>query len=114
MSVLDQTQSPIKRDVYREPALVHHICTAQYNVQQVQPHKGFTAPPDLPSSSVTGAIVDAQVVGCIVEHEGKILLCKRAIDPCKGKWTLPAGYMELKESSAGQSCPSLTLWPPWR
>lgn len=40
------------------------------------------------------------VVGCIVEHEGKILLCKRAIDPCKGKWTLPAGYMELKESSA--------------
>lgn len=42
-----------------------------------------------------------QVVGCIVEHEGKILLCKRAIEPCKGKWTLPAGYMELKESSAG-------------
>ncbi|KAL3155402.1 hypothetical protein ABBQ38_010959 [Trebouxia sp. C0009 RCD-2024] len=40
------------------------------------------------------------VVGCIVEHEGKILLCKRAIEPCKGKWTLPAGYMELKESSA--------------
>lgn len=44
-----------------------------------------------------------QVVGCIVEHEGKILLCKRAIDPCKGKWTLPAGYMELKESSAGDA-----------
>ncbi|DBA71055.1 TPA: hypothetical protein ACH3X2_011478 [Trebouxia sp. C0005] len=42
----------------------------------------------------------AQVVGCIVEHEGKILLCKRGIEPCKGKWTLPAGYMELKESSA--------------
>ena len=41
----------------------------------------------------------AQVVGCIVEHEGKILLCKRGIEPCK--WTLPAGYMELKESSAG-------------
>ncbi|KAL0051530.1 hypothetical protein WJX82_009389 [Trebouxia sp. C0006] len=40
------------------------------------------------------------VVGCIVEHEGKILLCKRGIEPCKGKWTLPAGYMELKESSA--------------
>lgn len=40
------------------------------------------------------------VVGCIVEHEGKILLCKRGIDPCRGKWTLPAGYMELRESSA--------------
>ncbi|KAK9855155.1 hypothetical protein WJX84_009653 [Apatococcus fuscideae] len=39
------------------------------------------------------------VVGCIVEHEGKILLCKRAIDPCRGKWTFPAGFMELHESS---------------
>lgn len=57
--------------------------------------------------------MDAQVVGCIVEHEGKILLCKRAIDPCKGKWTLPAGYMELKESSAGQSCHALFLLSPF-
>ncbi|KAG2492456.1 hypothetical protein HYH03_009397 [Edaphochlamys debaryana] len=40
------------------------------------------------------------VVGCIVEHEGKVLLCKRAIQPCYGKWTLPAGYMEWNESSA--------------
>ena len=44
-----------------------------------------------------------QVVGCIVEHKGKLLLCKRAIDPCKGKWTLPAGFMELHESSMGMS-----------
>eukprot|EP00891_Asterochloris_glomerata_P002792 jgi/Astpho2/2792/gw1.00050.177.1_t len=40
------------------------------------------------------------VVGCIVEHEGKILLAKRAIEPCRGKWTVPAGYLELNESSA--------------
>ena len=32
-----------------------------------------------------------QVVGVICEHEGKILLCRRAIEPCKGLWTLPAG-----------------------
>ena len=32
---------------------------------------------------------------------GKILLCKRAIDPCRGKWTFPAGFMELHESSMG-------------
>ncbi len=44
----------------------------------------------------------SQVVGCIVEHEGKIMLCKRAIDPCKGKWTFPAGFMELHESSMGE------------
>lgn len=41
------------------------------------------------------------VVGCIVEHHGQILLCKRGIEPQQGLWTLPAGYMELHESSAG-------------
>jgi hypothetical protein len=41
------------------------------------------------------------VVGCIVEHENKVLLCKRALQPCVGLWTLPAGYMELNESTAG-------------
>eukprot|EP00199_Chlamydomonas_sp_CCMP681_P005739 CAMPEP_0119104288 /NCGR_PEP_ID=MMETSP1180-20130426/2530_1 /TAXON_ID=3052 ORGANISM="Chlamydomonas cf sp, Strain CCMP681" /NCGR_SAMPLE_ID=MMETSP1180 /ASSEMBLY_ACC=CAM_ASM_000741 /LENGTH=250 /DNA_ID=CAMNT_0007088993 /DNA_START=270 /DNA_END=1022 /DNA_ORIENTATION=- len=40
------------------------------------------------------------VVGCIVEHEGKVLLCRRAIEPCRGKWTVPAGYQELAESTA--------------
>lgn len=40
------------------------------------------------------------VVGCLVEHEGKILLCKRSIQPSCGLWTLPAGYMELGESAA--------------
>jgi ADP-ribose pyrophosphatase YjhB (NUDIX family) len=38
------------------------------------------------------------VVGCLPVYEGKILLCKRAIDPAYGKWTLPAGFMENGES----------------
>ncbi len=38
------------------------------------------------------------VAGCIVEHAGQILLCKRAIEPRRGYWTNPAGYMELGES----------------
>lgn len=38
------------------------------------------------------------VAGSVVEKDGKILLCKRAIEPRKGYWTLPAGYMELGES----------------
>ena len=41
-----------------------------------------------------------QVVGCIVEHEGKVLLCRRAIEPCKGLWTVPAGFLEMGESTA--------------
>ncbi|CAK0784711.1 hypothetical protein CVIRNUC_007915 [Coccomyxa viridis] len=40
------------------------------------------------------------VVGCIVEHEGKVLLCRRAIQPCKGLWTVPAGFLEMGESTA--------------
>lgn len=39
------------------------------------------------------------VAGCISEHEGKVLLCKRAIEPRYGYWTLPAGFMELEETS---------------
>jgi ADP-ribose pyrophosphatase YjhB (NUDIX family) len=40
------------------------------------------------------------VVGAVCAHEGKILLCKRAIEPRAGYWTIPAGYLELKESTA--------------
>ena len=39
------------------------------------------------------------VVGCIVEEQGRILLCKLAIEPRHGYWTLPAGFLELGESA---------------
>lgn len=39
------------------------------------------------------------VVGCIAEWEGKILLCRRAIEPRIDFWTLPAGFMENGEST---------------
>lgn len=38
------------------------------------------------------------VAGCIAEWQGKILMCKRAIEPQHGKWTLPAGFMENQET----------------
>lgn len=40
------------------------------------------------------------VVGAVVEHDGRILMCKRAIEPRSGFWTLPAGYLELNETTA--------------
>ena len=40
------------------------------------------------------------VVGCVPERDGRILLCKRAIEPRYGYWTVPAGFMELGESTA--------------
>ena len=40
------------------------------------------------------------VVGCVPERDGRILLCKRAIEPQYGYWTVPAGFMELGETLA--------------
>ncbi|MEW4983403.1 MAG: NUDIX hydrolase [Cycloclasticus sp.] len=39
------------------------------------------------------------IAGCIPVWEDKVLLCKRAINPQKGFWTLPAGFMELGETT---------------
>lgn len=38
------------------------------------------------------------VAGSVVTKGDKILLCKRAIEPRKGFWTLPAGFMEMGET----------------
>ena len=40
------------------------------------------------------------VVGALPEWEDRILLCRRAIEPRHGKWTLPAGFMENNETVA--------------
>jgi ADP-ribose pyrophosphatase YjhB (NUDIX family) len=39
------------------------------------------------------------VVGSVCTWEDRILLCRRAIEPRKGFWTLPAGYMEVRETT---------------
>lgn len=39
------------------------------------------------------------IVGCVPVYEGKVLLCKRAIEPRKNYWTLPAGFMENGETT---------------
>ena len=38
------------------------------------------------------------VAGCLPVWEDKVLLCKRAIEPRHGFWTLPAGFMENNET----------------
>jgi ADP-ribose pyrophosphatase YjhB (NUDIX family) len=40
------------------------------------------------------------VVGTLPEWEGRVLLCRRAIEPRYGYWTLPAGFMENDETTA--------------
>lgn len=39
------------------------------------------------------------IVGVLPQYKEQILLCKRAIEPQKGRWTLPAGFLENDEST---------------
>ncbi len=39
------------------------------------------------------------VTGCIASYGNKVLLCRRAIEPRLGQWSLPSGYLEPGESS---------------
>jgi ADP-ribose pyrophosphatase YjhB (NUDIX family) len=71
-----------------------------------------------PSDSVPRYVCDAcgsihyqnpkLVVGCVPEWQGRILLCRRAIEPRYGYWTLPAGFMENGETT-GQGATRETL-----
>jgi ADP-ribose pyrophosphatase YjhB (NUDIX family) len=38
------------------------------------------------------------ITGCIAHWQGRVLLCRRAIEPRIGSWTLPAGFMEIGET----------------
>jgi ADP-ribose pyrophosphatase YjhB (NUDIX family) len=39
------------------------------------------------------------IVGSVCHWEDRVLLCRRAIEPRKGLWTLPAGFLELHETT---------------
>jgi ADP-ribose pyrophosphatase YjhB (NUDIX family) len=40
------------------------------------------------------------IAGAVCTWENKFLMCKRAIEPRKGYWTIPAGYLEVNETTA--------------
>ncbi len=39
------------------------------------------------------------IVGAVCDWQDKVLLCRRAIEPRSGYWTVPAGFMEIGEST---------------
>ncbi|MGJ8668985.1 MAG: NUDIX hydrolase [Oceanococcus sp.] len=40
------------------------------------------------------------ITGCLALWQDKVLMCKRAIEPRHGYWTLPAGFLEIGETAA--------------
>ena len=61
---------------------------------------GETVPRAVCSSCLTIHYENPKIVaGCIPEWKNQILLCRRAIEPRRGLWTFPAGFMELGEST---------------
>lgn len=72
----------------KEPSFEHKIPDGDNRLRQVCTDCGFVAYEN-----------PKVVVGAVVTSGAKILLCRRAINPRKGFWTLPAGFMELHESA---------------
>lgn len=56
--------------------------------------------PVCPTCSTVHYVNPLNVVGTLPVWENKVLLCLRNIEPRKGLWTLPAGFMELNETTA--------------
>jgi ADP-ribose pyrophosphatase YjhB (NUDIX family) len=72
------------------PAFTNRIPKDEDRERQICDHCGFID--YVNPKIVAGSVVEAE--------DGRILMCKRAIEPRPGYWTLPAGYMELGESVA--------------
>jgi ADP-ribose pyrophosphatase YjhB (NUDIX family) len=80
MKYCNQCGQPLTRMVPPGDHLPRYVCTACETIHYQNPKL---------------------VVGCVPEWEDdRILLCRRAIEPRYGYWTLPAGFMENSETTA--------------
>jgi len=80
---------------------IHHCRQCGSAVEHRIPDDGDTKTRAVcPACHTIHYINPLNVVGTIPLWGDKVLLCKRNIEPRKGKWTLPAGFMELGETTA--------------
>lgn len=79
MNFCSRCGAAVERKVPEGDTLPRHVCTACGTIHYENPK---------------------MVVGCIPAHEDRILLCRRAIEPRAGLWTVPAGFMENGETTA--------------
>lgn len=78
MNFCSQCGAPVALQIPAGDNMPRHVCAACGTVHYLNPKL---------------------VVGAVPEWEDRILLCKRAIEPRYGKWTLPAGFMENNETT---------------
>lgn len=77
MNFCSQCGAPVRLEIPPGDNRPRHVCAACGAVHYLNPK---------------------MVVGCIAEWEDRVLLCRRAIEPKYGLWTLPAGFMENGET----------------
>jgi ADP-ribose pyrophosphatase YjhB (NUDIX family) len=77
MKFCSQCGAPVTLRVPAGDTLKRHVCDACQAIHYENPR---------------------MVVGCIVEWDDRILLCRRGIEPRHGLWTVPAGYLEVGET----------------
>ncbi|CAK0775299.1 ADP-ribose/FAD diphosphatase [Gammaproteobacteria bacterium] len=79
MKFCNQCGAPVELRIPPGEHLQRHVCTSCMTIHYQNPKL---------------------IVGCIPEWETQVLLCRRAIEPRNGLWTLPAGFMENGETTA--------------
>jgi ADP-ribose pyrophosphatase YjhB (NUDIX family) len=77
MKFCSNCAAPVTRKIPPGDSLPRYVCDACHTIHYQNPR---------------------MVVGCIVEWDDRILLCRRGIEPRYGMWTVPAGYMENGET----------------
>ena len=86
MKFCSECAHPVEVRIPPGDALPRHVCTACGAIHYQNPKL---------------------ILGCVPEHEGRLVLCRRAIEPRLGFWTFPAGFMENGETlqqAAAREC----------
>ena len=85
-------------NIHRPP--LHHCCNCGARIERIAPPGDSHLRAVCPACGGIHYENPKVVVGCIPVYGEQILLCKRAIEPRYGYWTLPAGFMENGETTA--------------
>ncbi len=78
MNFCSQCGAPVTLKIPPGDTLPRHVCVQCHTIHYLNPK---------------------MVIGAIAQWQDRILLCRRAIEPCTGRWTLPAGFMENAETT---------------